>query len=129
MARVIMGVNAEVLARNMQADFAHNALNFIRQCAAVGVAQRHPAGARCIGRSGDSQRIMRVGAVAIKEMLAVNDDLTAIGHGDLHAFADVIEVFIQRAAQRRVHVEIPGFRNIGNGVGFCCQQARDTGII
>ena len=52
-------------------------LDLLRQRAAVGVAEHHPARAGVVGRLGAGERIGRVRLVAVEEMLAVEEHFPA----------------------------------------------------
>jgi hypothetical protein len=56
-------------------DLAH----LVRLGAAIGVAQHDPARACLVGRLGAGQRIVRIGLVAVEEMLAIDHRLLAGG--------------------------------------------------
>ena len=76
---VVVGVDAEMRARYVLRDLADDALDLVRQRAAVGVAQHDPARAGLIGRLGDGERVVRVGLVAVEEMLAVDHRFAPAG--------------------------------------------------
>ena len=73
-----MGVDADVVAGDRLAHRADDLLDLVRQRAAIGVAQHHPARARVIGRLGAGQRVFRIGLVAVEEMLAVEQHFAAL---------------------------------------------------
>ena len=49
---VVMGVDADMVARHDRRDGFDDGFDLVRQGAAIGVAQHHPAGAFLIGRTG-----------------------------------------------------------------------------
>ena len=56
---VVMGMDADMIAGNLRADLADDALDLMRQRAAIGVAQHHPARALLVGRLGAGEREKR----------------------------------------------------------------------
>ena len=75
---VVVGVNADVIAGDMLDHLADDRLDLVRQRAAVGVAQHHPARAFLVGGLGAGEREFRIGLVAVEEMLAVEQHLAAL---------------------------------------------------
>ena len=104
-------------------------LDLVRQRAAVGVAQHHPARAGLIRRFSAFQRVVGVVLETVEEMLAIDDHLAAGRHGGLDAVLDAFEVFLQRAAERDMDLIIPGFRDEDDGVGGAVEQGGDAGIV
>ncbi len=124
-----MGVNAEVIAGNLLYHFTDDGLDLMRQGAAIGVAQHHPARAGIIGRFGAGQREFGVLLVAVEEMLAIEHDLAAGGLGRLDAVADRGEIFLVGGLQR--DADLIG-RRLGDEADGVCpgfQQRRQTGIV
>lgn len=79
-----------------------------RQGAAVGVAQHDPARPRLQRRLQARQRIIGVGAVAVKEMLGIKQRLAPLG-GDMGKRGrNRLAVFLQRHAKRGGDVEFMG---------------------
>ncbi len=68
-------------------------LDFMRQRAAIGVAQHHPARAFLVGRLGAGERESGLGLVAVEEMLAVEQDFAAFGLGGAHAESRIEAMF------------------------------------
>ena len=116
--RVIMGVNADAVAGDFGADLADDFFNLVRQRAAIGVAKNHPARAFVVRRLGAGQRIGRIGLVAVEEMFAVEQHLTAFGFGRAHAVADRGEILLLGGFERDAHVIVPGFGDEADGVGL-----------
>ena len=84
-----------------------DALDLVRQRAAVGVAQHDPAGAGLVRRPRDRERIVAVALVAVEEVLAVEHGFApARDHGP-DALADALEVFLVGDAERDAHVIVP----------------------
>jgi hypothetical protein len=125
-----MRMDAEVMAGNTggddgRDDFAH----FRRLAAAIGVAQHHPAGAGLVSGCGTGQRIIRIGLVAIEEMLAIDQRLAAGGKHCLDAVLDRLEVFLIGTAERHAHMVIPAFGHKTDGIAFGLQQGGEPRII
>ena len=75
---VVVAVDAEARSR----DIVHGAdrvAEFVRHHAAVGVAQGYHVRARLHGRPYDLKRVVRVGPVAVEEMLGVEEDSLSLG--------------------------------------------------
>ena len=75
---VVVGVDADMVARDVLDDLADDLLHLVRQRAAVGVAQHHPARAFVVGGLGAGEREVRIGLVAVEEVLAVEQHLEAL---------------------------------------------------
>ena len=103
-----MGVNADMIARNLFADFADDLFHFVRQRAAISVAEHDPARPFIIGRFRAGERISRIGLVTIEKMLAVEQHLAAFGFRGAHAVADRSEVLLVRGLKRDPDVIVPG---------------------
>ena len=58
-AAIVMGVDAETVARHVPRDLGDDALDLVRQRAAVGVAQHDPARAGLVGGRGAGERVSR----------------------------------------------------------------------
>ena len=77
-AAIVMGVDAEMIARDhASTTSATMRRDLVGQRAAIGVAEHDPARAGLVGRPGAGQRVVRVGLVAVEEVLAVEHDLAA----------------------------------------------------
>ena len=120
---VVVGVNADMIAGNLFADFADDLFHFVRQRAAIGVAEHDPARAFVIGRFRAGERISRIGLVTIEKMLAVEQHLAAFGFGGAHAVADRSEVLLVRGLERDPDVIVPGFGDEADGVRFCGESS------
>ncbi len=74
---VVMRVDADMVARHVLHHLADDRLDLVRQGAAVGVAQHDPARARFVRGFRAGERIVRIGLVAVEEMLAIDQHLAA----------------------------------------------------
>ena len=86
--RVVMGMDAQIVAGDVLGHLADDRLHLMRQRAAIGVAQHHPARARCQRLLGAGDGVVRVGLVAIEKMLAVDHRLALVLGDGLHAVAN-----------------------------------------
>ena len=89
-------------------------LDFMRQRAAIGVAEHDPAGTLLVGGARAGKRERRIGLVAVEEMLAVEQDLTALGARGAHAVPDGGDVFFGRGLERNADMIIRRFGNKTN---------------
>ncbi len=124
-----MGVDAHMIARHHRRHRLDDRLDFVGQRAAVGVAQHHPARALLMGRFGAGERIVRIGLVAVEEMLAIEQHLAALRLGGAHAVADRGEVVLKRRLQGDSHVIVPGLCHVADGVGAGIEQRREARIV
>ena len=126
---VVVGVDADVVAGDRLHHLADDCLHLVRQRAAIGVAQHHPARALVVGRLGAGERVFGVGLVAVEEMLAVEQHFPALRLGGAHAVADRGDVFLLRRLQRHAHVVIPGLGDKADGVGLGVEQRGQPRIV
>ena len=97
---IVMGVDAEIFARHMLDDLAHDVLDLVRHGAAIGVAQHDPARTGIVSRLCAGQRVFRVRLVAVEEMLAVDQRLAAFRLRRRNAVADRGEVLLVGGLER-----------------------------
>ena len=112
-----------------RAALGDDALDFVGQRAAVGVAQHHPARAGVVGGARAFERVGRVGLVAVEEMLAVDHRLAAGGDRRFDAVDDAGEVLLQRAAERDVDVIVPRLGDEDDRVGVGGDEGGEAGIV
>ena len=110
-------------------DLADDRLDLVRQRAAIGVAQHDPARALVVGGLGAGERELRIGLVAVEEVLAVEQHLAALRLGGADAVADRGEVFLERDLERHPHVIVPGLGDEADGVGLGVEQRREARIV
>ena len=99
----------------VNADHAVEALAHLRddlhqppgQRAAIGVAQAEHLSARLLRRFERAQRVIRVGLVAVEEVLGVVDHFLAVLVEVLDRLGNQLEVFVERNPQRAFHVQVP----------------------
>jgi hypothetical protein len=99
------------------------------QGAAIGVAQDDPARAGIEGRLRASQRVFRVGLVAVEEMLAVDHRFLAGGECCLHAVGDAGEVLVVGGLQRHADMVVPGLGDKAHRIGPCLHQVLQAGVV
>jgi hypothetical protein len=126
---VVVGMDADAIAGDHLHHLADDRLDLVRQRAAVGVAQDDPAGALVIGRFGAGERILGIGLVTVEEVLAIEQDLAALGLGGAHAVADRRKVLLQRRLERDTHVIVPRLGDEADGVGLGVEQRAEAGIV
>jgi hypothetical protein len=130
LARIVVGVDAEPVARHARGDHPADDLAHLRRLrAAVGVAKHDPARAGVISSLRAGQRIIGVGLVAVEEMLAVQHDLLARSGRCLDRGRDRFQILLVGAAQRHAHVIVPAFRHEADGVGLRLQQRGQPRIV
>ena len=126
---VVVRVDAEMRARHVLVDVRDDGGNLVRQRAAVGVAQHHPARAGLVGGSGHRQRIGAVGLVAVEEMLAVDHRLAIGLHDRLDRLRDTFEVLLVGDAERDAHVIVPRLGHQADGSRMRLQRRLEAGIV
>ena len=126
---VVVRVDAEMRARHVLVDVRDDGGDLVRQRAAVGVAQHHPARARLVGRSGHRQRIGAVGLVAVEEMLAVDHRLAVGLHDRLDRLRDAFEVLLVADAERHAHVIVPRLGDQADGPRMRLQRRLEARIV
>ena len=124
-----MGVDADAVAGDDFDHLADDLFDLVRQRAAIGIAQHHPARAFVDGGLGAGERELRIGLVAVEEMLAIEQHFAPAARRRAHAVADRGQVFLRAGLERDAHVVIPGFRHEADGVGLGLEQRRETGIV
>src|SRR5262249_37330706 len=89
------------------ADFGDDLHQTPGDGAAVGVAQAQDAGAGFVSGFQGAQRVVRIGGVAIEEVLGVVDDFLAVFAEIGYGVGDENEVLFQGNAERAMNVEVP----------------------
>ncbi len=107
-ARVVVAVDADDhVVADMAVHVAHDGLDLVGQRAAVGVAQHHMAGALHDGGFQRPQAELRVGLVAVEEMLQVDHHHAPSGVQELDRVGDHQLAFLQRGLQRLGDLIVP----------------------
>ena len=114
--RIIVCVNAEMVARDMLRHRPNDFRHFRWLRAAIGVAKNDPASAGAVGRLSTGKRIFRIGLVAIEEMLAIDDGFLARLDGSFNGSVDRLEIFLVRAAERYAHMIVPALTDETNRI-------------
>ena len=118
-----------MVAGNMLGDIRHDFKNFIRQGAAIGVAQHHPAGAGFKGCRGTCQRIIAIGFIAVEKMLAIDHGFAPALADGRHAVVNACEIFIIADAQRHIDMIVPAFGNKAHRACLCVEHFHKSGVI
>ena len=126
---VVVRMDAEMRARHMLVDVRDDGGNLVRQRAAVGVAQHHPARAGLVGSGRHRQRIGAVGLVAVEEMLAVDHGLAIALHDRLDRLRDAFEVLLVADAERHAHVIVPRLGHQADGARVRLQRRLEARIV
>ena len=113
----------------MRGDIRHNFKHLIRQCAAIGVAQHHPAGTGFKGLRGTSQRIIAIGFIAVEKMLAIDHGLAPVLGDRRHAVADAGKIFFIADAQRHIDMIVPAFTNKAHRACLGVEHFHKSGVI
>ena len=127
-AGVVVGVDAD---RSLDggAGVAGGRGDLIRQRAAVGVAQHDARGAGLGGGAETGRGVGRILLPAVDGVLAVVDDLAAVGLQERHSVGDHREVLLGRAAQHLADVEGGGLTVDGHDRGLDLEEAADLGVL
>ena len=107
-ARVVVRVDAERVGHRAR-HLGHDALDVPGHVAAVGLAQRHDLGAAADGGAQRLERVARVRAIAVEEVLGVVDDALLFAAQERDRVFDHAQVLVERGAQDLGHVERRGF--------------------
>ena len=126
---VVVAVDADRDAGEAFADHAGDLVDFVRETAAVGVAQHQAVGAG-LGRGGErAQGIVGVGLVAVEEVLGVVHQFLALLLQIAHRVGDHRHVFVERGAQDFEHLIVPALAENGDGGGARLEQRPHIGIL
>ncbi len=126
---IVVAVDAYVVAGNFAGHGGNNLGYFIGQDAAVGIAQDDPPRPGVMRRLQASQRIGRIGFIAIEEMLGIEYDLGLARLQMRHAVADHGQIFLARDAQCHVHMKIPSLAHHAHRIDLGPRQDGQTGIV
>src|SRR6266498_4348673 len=105
--RVVVEVHAEPRPGG-GGDLSEHAGGLVGQRPAVGVAERERVGTCLGGGRQDVQGVAAVGAVAVEEVLGVEDPPPALGGHEAHRVGHHRQVLLAGGTQRLVHVQGPG---------------------
>ena len=128
--RVVVGVDAEMRAGHVLRHLGDDALDLVRQRAAVGVAQHDPARAGLVGRARRRPAHSR-GCPCSRRKNARSrswprGSLFDIG---LHRLSDALEVLLVGDAERHAHVIVPRLGDQADGVGLGLQRGLEARIV
>ncbi len=118
-AGVVLGVDAQAGA-GVGEDGGDGGGHLGGQHAAVGVAQDDHVGAGLVRGAYDGLGVLRVGPVAVEEVLAVDEDAAALGNQVGDGVADHLQVLVEGGAQGEFDVAVVGLgdERDDRGAGF-----------
>ncbi len=122
--RIVMGMNAQPVARYMLRHLFNDVVDFMRQGAAIGVAQHDPARAGLIGGHRTGQGEVGIGLEPVEEMFRIVHRLAAAFDRKRNGIADHRDVFLVTDFQRDIDMEIPRFADQTGGIGLRVQDRR-----
>ena len=115
-AAVVVQVHRDLhVAAEIRHDLAHDALDLVRQRAAVGVAEHD---VRCALRRGGlehAQRELGIALVAVEEVLGVEQHVHARAAQELDRVGDHRLALVERGAERLEHVVVPRLPDDAHG--------------
>ena len=120
-AGIVMAVNAQpVTGYSGRHHLGGDAPHLGRQGATIGVTEHHPARALIQGRTQAGQGIGGIGAIAVEEMLGIQDCLAPLCPQMGERGADRLQVLVQRHAQGGGHMELMrlAYQTDGRGAGI-----------
>ena len=126
---VVMHMDADVVAGDVLHNLDHDPLDLLRQRAAIGVAQHHPAGAGLVGRLGAGKRVIGIGLVAVEEMLAVEQRLAPRGDDGRDQLSDGLQILLGADAERHIDMEVPGLGDETDGRRLRREHRLEAGIV
>ena len=115
-AAVVVGVDADAGAGGLD-DVEHDVGDPVGQHAAVGVAQGDDLRAGLGGRAQHLEGVRPVGAVAVEEVLGVEEDRLPLLAQVRDRVAHHREVLLERGAQRELDVAVVRLRDEGDDAG------------
>ena len=125
---VVVAVDAQPGLR-AAADGGDDVAEFVRHHAAVGVAQRDQVGAGPHGRADDFQGIVRVGPVAVEEVLGVEEDALAVALQVGDGVPDHLEVLLEGGPQGEKDVPVVTLGDKGHDRRARFAQRGDLGVV
>ena len=127
-AAVVVRVDADAGAGRGD-DVVHDLGDPVGQHAAVGVAERDDLGAGLGCGAEDLEGVVTVGAVAVEEVLGVEEDGLPLLAQVAHRVAHHREVLLQRGAQRELDVPVVRLRDEGDDARPAVPQGRDQRVV
>ena len=125
-AGVVVAVDADPHRRRDTTSWTTSATQ-LGQHAAVGVAQRDHLGAGLVRRAQHLERVVAVGAVAVEEVLGVEEHLLPLPAQVADGVADHREVLLERGAQRQLDVPVVRLRDQGDHRAPLSRSAATSG--
>ena len=127
-AGVVVAVDADA-ALGRRHHVVHDVADPAREHPSVGVAERDDLGPGVVRRPQHLERVVTVGAVAVEEVLGVEEDLLTLGGQVAHRVADHLEVLGQRRSQGQLDVPWMRLRHEGDHRGATVAQRADQRVV
>ena len=127
-AAVVVGVDADAGAGRLD-DVEHDVRDPVGQHAAVGVAERDDLGARLGGGAQHLEGVRPVAAVAVEEVLGVEEDRLPLRTQVADGVAHHREVLLQRRAQRELDVAVVRLRDQGHDARAAVAEGGDERVV
>ncbi len=118
-----------MISRHRLANRRYNALDLVGHRATIGVAQHDPPRAGFKSRLGARERIIGICLVAVEEVLAIDQHLTALFLGRAHAVTNGRQIFLKRGLKRHAHLIIRGLGDEADCIGLGVEQRRNARIV
>ena len=129
LAGIVVGMDADPLAREARDHGAHDPLHLVGQRAAVRVAKHDPASAGVKRDLDAGERVVGIGLVAVEKVLAVEHRLPTGGGRRGDRLGDRIQVLLVGAAERQPHMEVPGLADEADRVGIGLEEVLQAGVV
>ncbi len=113
----------------LRLDLRDDAIDLLRHGAAIGVAQDQPRRAGIRRRLHALQRVVRIGLVAVEEMLGIQQRLAAARHHRGDGFGDAVDIVLARNLERDIDMEIPALGDEAGRAGLRVQHGRQARIV
>ena len=107
MVGVVVGVDAEMIARHGLRDLPDDGSDLVRERPAVGVAKHHPSRPAAVGGIGAGDGVRRVGLVAVEEVFAIDHHFAPGRDRRGDRLPDGLEIVLVGGAERHPHMEVP----------------------
>ena len=126
---VVVGVNAEMRARDVAADRLNDRADFVRHGPAVRVAEDHPTRPGAVGCRDTVQRVGGVRLVAVEEVFGIEHGFAPGFRGRFDGVRDAAEIVFERNFERDMDVIVPALGHEHDRIGIRGEEGRDAGIV
>ena len=127
--RVVMHVDADMIAGDQLHHFGDDGLDLLGQRAAIGVAKHDPARAGLVGRLGAKKRVVRIRLIAVEEMLTVEQRLAAGTDHGLDRFLDAGQILLEADAERDIDMEVPSLGDQTDRIALRREHVLKAGVV